>query len=174
MPRRVPVVLPAVALAAATVLGLAGCGTEPEALEPLPPAAPADLCALLPEAAVGDLTGTASSDDDGDPTAACALRGGTDASVLVIWLQLSDEAQATTAYESQCAAIDRRVLPEREAAVEGAGETCAGSGDGRASLALVSGREVVTVRADLPRGEDALGRATALADGLLEDLPRPQ
>ncbi len=169
MPRRLLAVLPALA-----VLALAGCGSEPEAVEPLPPAAPPDLCALLPDEAVGDLAGTATSDDDGDPTAACALRGGADAAVLVTWLQLSDDAQATTVYQSQCAAIDRRVLPERRAEVDGAGETCAGSARGRASLALVSGREVVTVRADLPRGEDALARATALAAGLLEDLPRPE
>ena len=44
-------------------LALSGCGsTEPEPLEPVPPAVPADLCASIPEDARRDLTTSASTD----------------------------------------------------------------------------------------------------------------
>ncbi len=166
------------ALPVLVLLALAGCGGEPEALEPLPPPAPADLCALLPEDAVGALSGTATSDESGNPTAACALRGPGNAAVLVTWLQLEGEQEALAAQQSQCASIDRTTLPEQQVSVEGADEACAGRGSvgarERASLVVRQGDEVVTVRATLPGGQDALTRATALASGLLAELPRPE
>lgn len=149
---------------------LAGCGasSDPEPLEALPPAAPDDLCALLPAADTTGLTGTSSSSQEGDPTAACAMYDAAGDTLLVTYLQLGDLASARSAWETQCAAIDPTVLPERQARVDGADETCAGAGDGRASLAVVAGRDLLTVRAQT---DEPLARATSVASGVLDGLP---
>ena len=173
MPRRTTV-LAAGALAPALLTLLVGCGgDEPEPHEALPPAAPEDLCSLLPASATEGLTGTASSSQDGDPTAACALRGVGGDTVLVTYLQLEGEPAARRAWESQCTAIDPTALPEQEVDVEGADETCAGASDERASLSLLAGRDLVTVRVSAPQ-PPPLERADELAEGLLAELPRPQ
>lgn len=158
---------------------ITGCGGEPEPLEVLPPLAPPDLCALLPEGATTGLVGSASSDESGDPAAACALRGdgGRDVEVLVTWLQLENEESSRVVWESQCNGIDGSRFSERQAEVEGAGETCAGSADEEdadlATLALRRDREVVTVRVTTrdDQGPPSLQRAEQLAAGLLAELP---
>lgn len=172
MPRRTTVL--AAGVLAPTLLSLlVGCGSEPEPLEALPPAAPEDLCSLLPASGTRDLDGTASSSQDGDPTAACALRGAGGDSVLVTYLQLEGEPAARRAWESQCTGIDPSVLAERQVEVEGADETCAGASDERSSLALLAGRDLVTVRVSAAE-PPPLERATVLADGLLAELPDPE
>ncbi|GAB3996985.1 hypothetical protein [Nocardioides marmoraquaticus] len=168
MPRRTTV------LAAGALLALlAGCGGEPEPLEALPPAAPDDLCSLVPEAAADGLTGTSSSSQDGDPTAACALRGSGGDSILVTYLQLEGEPAARQAWESQCTGIDPSTLPEQQVDVEGADETCAGASDERASIALLTGRDLVTVRVSAPE-PPPLERATTIAEGVVAELPDPE
>lgn len=169
----------ALVAAACGSLLLAGCGGEPDAVEPLPPLAPPDLCALLPESATDGLLASASSDEDGDPTAACALRSesGQDVEVLVTWLLLQDDQRAQVVWESQCAGIDRNRLTETDTVVEGADETCAARGDDGgsdiASVAVRRVREVVTVRVTTRAEQDltSLERARTLATGVLPELP---
>lgn len=173
MPRRRTPVL-AAALLAPLLLTTTACGSDPEPLEALPPAAPEDLCSLLPESLTQGYTGSASSSQEGDPTAACALRSGDGKTVLVTYLQLEGEPAGTTAFESQCAAIDRRAMPERDVVVEGTDDTCAGAGDDRSSLAVVTGRDLVTVRTTGGDGATAMRSSVDMAAAVLDGLPQVQ
>ena len=74
---RIVLLLPALLLVAA-------CGsTEPAALEPTLPPVPADLCAVVPEAARTGLTPASNTDLTGNPTSACSLSSPDGAATLV-------------------------------------------------------------------------------------------
>ena len=169
----------AVALTLAAALLLTGCGADdpPTAVEPVPPAAPADLCALVPASVSRGLETSASSDEGGDPRAVCSLRSTSGARVraVVTWLQLEEENPADVVLRSQCAAIDRSRLDEpRGFAVDGATQACAGSretdGDDVASVAVRRGREVLTARVETTGGPSALDRSRQLLEGVLAEL----
>ena len=163
------------------LLLLAGCGggdDDGPALEAVPPAAPADLCALVPASVSRGLEASGSSDDSGDPRAVCALgsTSGPEVRAVVTWLQLEDQGPATTVWTSQCDAIDRTRLAEpRGFEVAGADATCAGAatrqGTDTASVAVQRGREVLTARVQGSGGEPAaLDLAGALLAGVLDEL----
>lgn len=167
----------------ATLLLAAGCGagTEPEPLKAMESEVPADLCASVPDAARQGLIAASNTDDTGNPTAACSLRSPDAAKskvqATVTWLQASDDISADDVYESQCRAIDRVKFREPSGfAAKGADKSCAGSGtvDGAdaASLAAVTGREVVTVRLNSvpPGGPPVLARAQQMLEGVLASL----
>ena len=165
-----------------TVLLAAGCGsTEPAPLKAMEPDVPADLCATVPAAAREGLIANSNTDDTGNPTAACSLRSPDAArpqvQVVVTWLQASDDTSADDVYESQCNAIDPTKFKKQSGfQAQGADQACAGSGTtgaaDAASLAAVSGQEIVTVRLDSqpPGGTPALGRATTMLEGVLSAL----
>jgi hypothetical protein len=166
----------------ATLLLAAGCGgTEPEPLKAMEPEVPADLCATVPPAAREGLVASASSDDTGNPTAACSLRTPDGAaqplSAVVTWVQSSDEVSADDVLRSQCAAVDRRdfrAVSGFEAA--GAEQACAASGKlggaDSATLAGVNGLEVVTVRltSEVTGGPRAVSRGQQMLEGVLAAL----
>lgn len=166
----------------ATLLLAAGCGTtEPAPLTALEPEVPADLCALVPDAAKVGLIANSNSDDTGNPTAACSLRSkdGADTVVtaVVTWLQTNDDSTAADVLDSQCRAIDRSQFKEQAGfAAAGSDRSCAASGriDGAdsATLAASSGREVITVRlSSLPPGEaPVLTRGQQVLEGVLDSL----
>lgn len=166
----------------ATLLLAAGCGsTEPEPLTAMPPEVPADLCATIPEAARQGLLTNSSTDETGNPTAACSLRSpvsaATEVRAVVTWLQTNDEFSADEVQDSQCRAIDRTRFREPSGfEASGAEETCAASGrvDGAdsATIAAVNGLEVVTVRvtSSPPGGSPALTRAQQMLEGVLSSL----
>ena len=159
-----------------------GCGsTEPEPLTAMPPAVPADLCALVPETARQGLLTNSSADESGNPTAACSLRSPdgapTEVRAVVTWVQANDEDSADNVLDSQCRAIDRTEFREQNGfRAEGAEKACAatGSAKGRdsATLAALSGREIVTVRlTSVPSGDQAsLARAQEMLEGVLSSL----
>jgi hypothetical protein len=164
----------------ATLLLAAGCGsTEPKPLKAMEPEVPADLCAAVPEAARQGLIANSNTDDTGNPTAACSLRSpdarSPEVRAVVTWLQATDDDNADEVWDSQCRAIDRLEFQERSGfQAEGADEACAASGKqaDSATLAAVSGREVVTVRlSSLPAGPvPALSRAQQMLEGVLKSL----
>jgi len=162
-------------------LVLTGCGSteEPEPLQPVPPAVPADLCASVPEDARAGLTASSSADQTGNPTAACSLRSAPgarpDVRVAVTWTQLNDEDSASGVLDSQCRSIDPQEFARQDGfQVEGGDEACAGKGKSAdsATIAVLSAREVLTVRVSSdPAGRpDALTRGTAMAEGVLAQL----
>jgi hypothetical protein len=166
----------------ATLLLAGGCGTtEPEPLTVLPPEVPADLCALVPPSARQGLLTNSSTDETGNPTAACSLRSpdgaATEVRAVGTWLQTNDEISADEVLASQCRAIDRlkyRVQSGFQA--DGAEDACAASGSSggadSATIAAVKGLEVVTVRVtSTPPGETpALARAQQMLEGVLSSL----
>lgn len=164
---------------------LAGCGSdEPAALQPLESEAPADLCATIPVAARQGLHASATSDATGHPTASCSLRSadGTRPAVAVVvsWLQLEDETAAATALDSQCRAVDRKVLRPVDAfTVDGADRACGSQGvstaPDQASLAASFGREVLTVRyTSAPAGPvPAVQNARIMMQSVIAALVRP-
>lgn len=166
----------------ATLLLAAGCGsTEPEPLTSMPPEVPADLCATIPGAARQGLLTNSSTDETGNPTAACSLRSpdsaATEVRAVVTWLQTSDEYSADEVLDSQCRAIDRtRFAEQRGFQAAGAEKACAASGrvDGAdsATIAAGNGLEVVTVRVAAlpPGGAPALARAQQILEGVLSSL----
>jgi len=166
----------------AILLLAAGCGsTEPEPLKAMEPEVPADLCATVPAATRSGLIGDATTDETGNPTAACSLRSpdaaSTQVHAVVTWLQTNDEESADEVWDSQCRAIDRQQFHEQSGFhAAGADDACAASGkiDGAdsATLAAVSGREVVTVRlTSMPPGTaPAMGRAQQMLEGVLSSL----
>lgn len=169
----------ATALSLAALFLVAGCGADdpPAAVESVPPPAPADLCALVPEAVTKGLESSASSDDRGDPRAVCSLRSTSGPAVraVVTWLQLEEENPADVVLRSQCAAIDRSRLDDpRGFAVEGATQTCAGAreaeGEDVASVAVRRGREVLTARVESRGGTAALDRSQQLLEGVLAEI----
>ena len=164
----------------AALLLLAGCGSaEPAPLKPIDAAVPADLCAVVPAAARTGLTANATTDQTGNPTAACSLRSADGAAsqvrAVITWIQLNDESSAGDVMASQCRSID----PQEYAAVpgfapKGADKSCAGKGKSEDSttMAAVHGRDVVTVRVSAtPAGQpDATTRGTALLEGVLTSM----
>jgi hypothetical protein len=149
----------------------------------MPPEVPADLCATVPASTRQGLATSASSDPEGNPTAACSLRSTVgdepQVSAVVTWMQNNDEASADEVLASQCRAIDRQSYREQpDFSVAGADDACGASGkvDGTdsATIAAVSGLQVVTVRyGSLPAGRSpALTRAREMAEGVLAELSR--
>jgi hypothetical protein len=145
------------------------------------PEVPADLCAAVPAATRKGLEQSSSTDTGGNPTAACSLRsrGGDSPEVraVVTWLKTNDELSADEVLASQCRSIDRQAYRvQRGFEAEGADTACAGSGkaDGTdaATMAAVSGLQVVTVRvSSLPAGRTpALDRAQQMLEGVLSEL----
>jgi hypothetical protein len=165
-----------------SLLLAAGCGdTQPAALKPMKPDVPANLCATLPEATRAGLLSNSSSDDTGDPTAACSLRSADGASpqvvAVVTWLQTDDEDDADQVLGSQCRSIDQteyKLQPTFEPA--GARKGCAASGRisgaDSATLAAASGVEVVTVRlSQKPAGSTpVLARGQQMLEGVISSL----
>lgn len=170
--------------AALVVAGLllTGCGsTEPEPLEASEPEVPADLCATVPAQTRAGLVDSASADETGNPTAACSLRSPTgkrpEVRAVVTWLKTNDEVSADDVLGSQCRSIDRQEFRMQSGfSVDGAENACAGSGkiDGAdsATMAAVSGLEVVTVRftSSPASGTAANDRARAMLEGVLAEL----
>lgn len=160
----------------------AGCGGgDPEPVQAIEPEVPADLCATVPAAARAGLVADSSSSTAGNPTAACSLRSRdvTEGQVraVITWIQSGDETSAEAVLDSQCQAVDRRafqVVSGFRAA--GADRACAASGKlsgvDSATLAAVSGLEVVTVRLspDPSRGPSALAQGQQILEGVLGAL----
>jgi hypothetical protein len=165
-----------------TLLLAAGCGTtEPAPLTATKPEVPADLCATVPEAARAGLLANSNTDDTGNPTAACSLRSADGArnqvQAVVTWLQANDDTDAESVWKSQCRAVDRLEYRDQSGfAAKGADQACgatskAGGADA-ATLAAVSGREVVTVRltSKPPGTPTSLDRGQQLLEGVLASL----
>ena len=143
-------------LAFAGLLLVSACGgEEPEALQPMEPEVPADLCAMVPEATKTGLVANSNTDETGNPTAACSLRSQDPTSgqvrAVITWVQLNDDVSADTVLASQCRSIDRSEYQEQSGfSAEGAQKACAASskagGADAATMAGVADREVVTVR----------------------------
>jgi hypothetical protein len=166
----------------ATLLLTAACGTtEPKPLTAMKPEVPADLCATVPSAARDGLVANSNTDSSGNPTAACSLRSPdgakTEVRAVVTWLQTNDEVTAGSAFDSQCRAIDLAKFQEQAGfQAAGADRACAGSGkfngsDG-ATMAAVTGREVITVRLSSrpPAAAPAAARAQQMLEGVLKSL----
>ena len=170
------------AVVLAALLLTAGCGgKEPAALKPMPPEVPADLCAMVPAAATAGLVSNSSSDDTGNPTAACSLRSPDNSSGqvhgLVTWTQLDDDDSADDVFSSQCRAIDKTEFKERAGfTIEGAQHVCAADGTATgadsATIAAVNERQVVTVRlTSTPAGKPpAFDRAQQMLEGVLSSV----
>ena len=114
-----------------------------------------------------------------DAAGAHALRskrgGGSDVRAVVTWTQLNDEDSAKGVLESQCRSIDPQEYARQDPYdVEGGDDACAGKGTSAdsATLAVLSGRDVLTVRVSAdPAGQpDALARGTTMAEGVLSSL----
>lgn len=160
----------------------AGCGgTKPTPVVAVDTPAPADLCATLPPATRVGLISTSSLDDTGASTAACSLRSsdgsGTDTRAIVTLVQGSDEIDAGQILTSQCRAIDHTQFREQVAfKAAGADQACAGSGTiegaDSATLAAVTGMEVVTVRVSFKPATRtaALARGQQMLEGVLKAL----
>ncbi len=170
------------ALVVVPLLLVAGCGgSEPKPLQAMEPEVPADLCATVPEAAKTGLVANSNTDTTGNPTAACSLRSSSDAKggvrAVVTWVQLNDDINADDVLASQCRAIDPSEFEQQAGfAAEGSDKACAGRGtvDGTdsATMAAVSGREVVTVRLSQSAGggTSAFDRAQQMLEGVLASL----
>lgn len=167
----------------ATLLLAAGCGGDkPDPVQAIESDVPADLCATVPAAARAGLIADSSSSIAGNPTAACSLRSRdvTQGQVraVVTWIQSGDETSADAVLDSQCRAVDRsvfRVVSNFQAV--GADRACAASGNlggvDSATLAAVSGLEVVTVRLSPPPaggGPSALVQGQQVLEGVLGAL----
>lgn len=165
----------------AALLFASGCGSseEPEPLKPMEPEVPADLCATVPESAKVGLEAASNSVTTGNPTAACSLRSPTNAKpavrAVVTWVQLNDDVNAGEVLDSQCRAIDPTefmVQPGFQA--QGADRACAARGPNAdsATMAAVTGREVVTVRlsGDSSISPPAFVRAQEMLEGVLASM----
>lgn len=169
-------------LLAAGLLVVAGCGgEEPEALQPMKPEVPADLCATIPAAARAGLESNSNTDASGNPTAACSLRsndtGTSQVRAVVTWVQLNDDVSANTVLDSQCRSIDRAEFREQVGLrVEGADRACAGvskaGGADSVTMSAVAQREVVTVRyvSDPAGRTPALQRGRQMLEGVLASM----
>ena len=169
-------------LVAAGLLLLSGCGgSEPEALKPMEPEVPADLCAAVPATAKAGLVTSSDSDTGGNPTAACSLRSpdGSQGQVraVITWLQLDDDVTAEDVLASQCRAINRTEFKEQAGfTAQGADKACAAraaaAGTDSATMAAVKDREVVTVRytSDPPGTPPALQRSQQMLEGVLSSV----
>jgi hypothetical protein len=170
----------ATALAAATLL-LSACGSDPAPLQAAPPDVPADLCALVPQTAKVGLQTSSDTDSTGDPTAACSLRTPPGARPevhgVVTWTKLDDDGTADDVLSSQCRSIDKATYQVQAGfTAQGADTACAGSGmvgaAGSATLAGVTGTEVVTVRWSSSPGGPAptLVRSKQVLESVLSSL----
>jgi len=170
------------AVVVATLLLTAGCGsTEPDAVQPLEPVVPADLCATVPAELREGLIANANNSETGNPTAACSMRSEdgakTEVTAVVTWVQLNEDYSADEVLDSQCAAINPQEFKKQDGfTVEGANRACAGSGTVKgadsASMAALSDREVITVRLNYkPKGEQpALTVGKQMLEGVLGTL----
>jgi hypothetical protein len=158
-----------------------GCGgSEPPPLEPMEPAAPADLCSTVPDSTKVGLVSNSNTDTTGNPTASCSLRSDTDTKsevrAVVTWVQLDDEESAADVLASQCRSIDRTEFKEQASfTAQGADRACAARAVGAAdsvTMAAVSDRDVVTVRlTEQARGQQpAFGRARQMLEGVLASM----
>ena len=173
----------ATALAAATLL-LSACGAEPQPLTAMQPDAPADLCSLVPETAKAGLESSSNTDTTGDPTAACSLRTAPGARPeehgVVTWTKLDDDGTADGVLSSQCRSIDTATYRVQSGfTAQGADKACAGAGmlgaAGSATLAGVTGSEVVTVRWSSAPGVPAptLARSKQVLESVLSAVAPP-
>jgi hypothetical protein len=171
------------AVVVATLLLTAGCGgdPQPDAVQPLEPVVPADLCATVPAELREGLIINANNSETGNPTAACSMRSEDDAKpkvrAVVTWVQLNEEYSADEVLDSQCRAIDPQEFRMQDGfTVKGANRACAGSGTVKgadsASMAALSDREVITVRLDYePKGpQSALAAGKQMLEGVLGTL----
>ena len=99
------------AVVVATLLLTSGCGSsEPQAVQPLEPVVPADLCATVPAQLREGLIMNANNSDSGNPTAACSMRTPDNAKnkvrAVVTWVELNEEYSADEVLDSQCRSID--------------------------------------------------------------------
>ena len=166
----------------AGLLLLAGCGgSEPPPLKAMSPEVPADLCATIPEAAKAGLVSNSSTDDSGNPTAACSLRSPDGSSgqvhAVVTWMQVNDDVTADNVLGTQCRAIDKTEYKEQTGfQVNGADSTCAATstvgGADAATIAAVKDREVVTVRltSQPPGKTPALQQSVQMLEGVLSSV----
>lgn len=164
------------------LLLLSACGSaEPAALKPLPQTVPADLCATVPEALRTGLVSDTTTDDTGNPTAACSLRSPVGAAepvrAVITWLQVDDEYHADDVLASQCRSFDLATLRNESGfRATGADKACAASGrsarGGSATMAAVAGQQVVTVRYDAEATDaaTALSRGRTMLEGVLAAL----
>lgn len=169
-------------LVVATLLLASGCGTtEPEPVEALEPAVPADLCSTVPAELREGLIFNANNSETGNPTAACSLRSAdgaaTQVRAVVTWVQLNEEYSADETLDSQCRAIDpREFRVQKGFTAAGADRACAGSGTvagaDSAYIVALTDREVVTVRLDSePKGKQpALTVGKQMLEGVLSTL----
>ena len=164
-----------------SLLIASGCGSspEPDPVQPVEPDVPADLCATIPESAKTGLEADSNTVTSGSPTAACSLRSplGSKQQVraVVTWLQLGDEVVADGVLDSQCRAMDPKTFTKQPGfQAEGAERACAARGTqaDSATMAAVSGSEVVTVRydADTPISPPAFERAQEMLEGVLASM----
>ena len=170
------------AVVVATLLLAAGCGSsEPDPVEPLEPAVPADLCALVPADLREGLIFNANNSETGNPTAACSLRSADSAATqvraVVTWVQLNEEYSADEVLDSQCRSIDPQEFRMQDGfTAEGADRACAGSGtvDGAdsATMAALTDREVITVRLDYePKGkQSAMTVGKQMLEGVISSM----
>jgi len=158
------------AVVVATLLLTAGCGgdPQPDAVQPLEPVVPADLCATVPAELREGLIMNANNSATGNPTAACSMRSEDDAKskvrAVVTWVQLNEEYSADEVLDSQCRAIDPQEFRIQDGfSVKGADS---------ASMAALSDREVITVRLDYePKGDQsAMAAGKQMLEGVLETL----
>jgi hypothetical protein len=169
-------------LAFAGLLLVSACGgEEPEALEPMEPEVPANLCAMVPGGTKSGLVANANSDETGNPTAACSLRSADPTSgevrAVITWVQLNDDVTADTVLDSQCRSIDRTEYQEQAGfAAKGAQRACAASskagGADAATMAGVADREVVTVRytSSPPGRTPSIQVAQQMLEGVLASM----
>ncbi len=170
------------AVVLATLLLTAGCGSsKPQAVEPLEPVVPADLCATVPADLREGLIANANNSETGNPTAACSMRTPDNAKnkvrAVVTWVELNEEYSADEVLDSQCSAIDPKEFRIQDGfSAKGAQRACAGSGTVKgadsASIAALTDREVITVRLDYePKGKQpAMTAGKQMLEGVISSM----
>jgi len=170
------------AVVVSTLLLTAGCGSsKPQAVEPLEPAVPADLCATVPAQLREGLILNANNSESGNPTAACSMRSPDDAAnkvrAVITWVQLNEDYSADEVLDSQCRSIDPQEFRMQDGfSAKGAQRACAGEGTvegaDSASIAAISDREVITVRLDYePKGKQpAMAAGKQMLEGVINSL----
>jgi hypothetical protein len=170
------------AVVLATLLLTSGCGSsEPQAVQPLEPVVPADLCATVPAQLREGLITNANNSDSGNPTAACSMRTPDNAKnkvrAVVTWVELNEEYSADEVLDSQCRSIDPKEFRMQDGfSAKGAARACAGSGTVKgadsASIAALTDREVITVRLDYePKGKQpAMTAGKQMLEGVISSM----
>jgi len=170
------------AVVVATLLLTSGCGSsKPQAVQPLEPVVPADLCATVPAQLREGLLINANNSDTGNPTAACSMRTPDDAAnkvrAVITWVELNEEYSADEVLDSQCRSIDPAEFRMQDGfSAKGAERACAGNGTVKgadsASMAALTGREVITVRLDYePKGKQpALTAGKQMLEGVISSM----